>query len=107
MFNRHKTLVERGETEMSSSCLYFFLPSITDRSETVNQYLNNVSISPLDIKQEQLNAWTDNVAFKANKLNYHGFDTKAMSNAVVKCLKHIAAVSNSNLMRNSDGLLSH
>ena len=105
MFNRHKTLVECGETEMSSSYLYFFLPSITDRSETVNQNLNNVSISPLNIKQEQLNTSADNVVFKPNKLDYHDVDTKAMSDAVVKCLKHIAAVLNSNLMRNADSLL--
>ena len=28
-----------------------------------------------------------------------------MTEAVVKCLKHIAAISNSNFLRNADGLL--
>ena len=39
------------------SNIYFFLPAITDRSKDINQYLNNVSISPIDITQSQLKDW--------------------------------------------------
>ena len=86
-------MIECGETDPTSLSMYFFLPSITDRSETVNQYLNNISVSPLDIKQEQLNAWADNVAFNPQNLDYHDANSKVMKDAVVKCLEHIAAVS--------------
>ena len=90
---------------MNSSKLYFFLPSITDRSETVNKYLSNISISPLDIKQEQLNCWADNVKFDPQKLDFFDVDRNMMTEVVVKCLKHVAPLSNSNLLRNADGLL--
>ena len=59
----------------------------------------------MDIKQEQLNSWTDNGFFNPQKLDYHDVDSKTMKDAAVKCLEHIAAVSNRNLMRNADGLL--
>ena len=95
IFNRQRSVIECEETS-----LYFFLPTITDRSEMVNQYLNNISISPLDIKQEQLNAWAGNVMFNPQKLDYEDIDSNVMRDAVVKCLEHIAAVSNSKLMRN-------
>ena len=67
--------------------------------------MKKVNIKPLDVKQEQLNAYADNVLFKPNKLGFHGVDTKIMSDAVVKSLRRIAAVSNSNLIRNADSLL--
>ena len=105
MFNCHKTLIECGDVDQGFSHLYFFLPSITDKSESVNQYLKNISISPLDIKQEQLNAWANNIAFKPNKLDFHDVNSKIMTEAVVKSLRHIVAVSNSNLVRNADGLI--
>ena len=70
ILNRHRTLIECGETDLNTSKLYFFLPSITDRSECVDKYMNNVSISPLDIKQEQLNCWAENVTFNTQKLDF-------------------------------------
>ena len=35
-FNRHKLLVESREVESDKRSIYFFLPSITDRSEEIN-----------------------------------------------------------------------
>lgn len=46
-------MIEGGELEGDFSKLYFFLLSVTDRSEEINQYLKNVSISPVDIKREE------------------------------------------------------
>ena len=46
---------ESGEVEGDFSNIYFFLPAITDRSEDINQHLNNVLILPIDITQSQLN----------------------------------------------------
>ena len=58
MINRHRTMIESGEVEGDFSNIYFFLPAITERSEDINQYLNNVSISTIDITQSQLNDWS-------------------------------------------------
>ena len=55
IFNLHRIMIERGEADAEFSNIYFFLPSGTDRSEEINKYLNNVSISPIDVSQEQLN----------------------------------------------------
>ena len=43
--------------------------------------------------------------FDPQKLDYEDIDSKVIRDAVFKCLEHITAVSNSNLMRNADGLL--
>ena len=53
--NRHKSRIESGEVEGDFSNAYFFLPATTDSSEEINQYLNNVSLAPVDITQSQLN----------------------------------------------------
>ena len=37
MFKRHKLLVEPGEVDLNMYQLFFYLPSITDRSEEINQ----------------------------------------------------------------------
>ena len=83
----------------------FFLPPITDRSKDVNQYLKNGSITPLDIKQDQLNVWAQNSNFDPAKLDMYGGEKKVMADAILSCLKHVALVSNSNLVQNADGLL--
>ena len=50
MFNRHKVIVESAVVNLDMSrLLFFFLPSITDRSEEIKEYLKNVSITPLDV----------------------------------------------------------
>lgn len=41
------------------STLVFFLSSVTDRSEEVDQYLNNVSIRPVGIAQYDFNQWIE------------------------------------------------
>ena len=63
-------MIESCVVGSESSNIYFFLPSITDRAEDINQYLKNVSITPIDIKQEQLNVWTHNTLFDPSKLDF-------------------------------------
>ena len=45
-------MVESGELESEYSKKFFFLPSITNRAEEINKYMNNVSFSLIDITQE-------------------------------------------------------
>ena len=98
-FNRHESMIESGEVQGDFSNIYFFLPAITNRSEDINHYLNNVSISPIDITQSQLNDRAG-TKFDPSKLDMFGLQK------VVKCLKHMNDVPNSNILRNADGLLS-
>ena len=98
-------MIESGEVEDDSSKIYFFLPAIADRLEEINQYLNNISISPIDISQKQLDTWSG-AKFDPSKLDLFGLEKNTMSDAVVKCLKHINDISNGNIVRNADGVLS-
>ena len=104
IFNCHRT-IETGEIDSEFSNIYFFLPSITNRSKDVNQYFKNVSISPIDITQKQFSDWAG-CEFNSAKLDLFGADKTVMSGAVIKCLRHINDISNSNLVRNADAFLS-
>ena len=95
-------MIESGEVEGGISNIYFFLPAITDRSEEINQYLKNVSITPIDINQNQRDTWSG-TNFDPSKLDLFGLVKNTMPDAAVKCLKHISDISNSSTIRNADG----
>ena len=105
MFNRHKILAESGEIDKEMSEMFFYLPYITDRSEEINQYSENVSISHFDINQQQLDIWAGNTPLRPEKLDFAELKSEKMKAAVVKALERITGVSNSNLVRNTDRLL--
>ena len=89
---------------LEMSQLFFCLPSITDRSKEINQYLKNVSISPFDITQKQLDIWAGS-SFVPSKIEMSDLETPKMKQVIVKALEHIVGVSNTHLVRNTDGLL--
>ena len=105
MFNRHKILAECGEIDKEMSEMFFYLPYITNRSEEINQYLENVSISHFDINQQRLDIWAGNTPVRPEKLDFAELKSEKMKAAVVKALERITGVSKSNLVRNADGLL--
>ena len=67
--------------------------------------MENVSISPIDITQQQFNNWAG-VDSNPAKLDLFGADKAIMSAAVVECLRHINDICNSNVVRNPEALLS-
>ena len=68
-------MVECGVTDHDFSKIYFYLPSVTDRSESENQYMKNINIPPSDTKQVQLDAWS-NPKFNPMKLVLFDVDKK-------------------------------
>lgn len=50
-------MIESGKVDSELSNISFFLPYITDRNEDKNKFLKNVSVSPIDITQQQFNKW--------------------------------------------------
>ena len=104
MFNCHKTLADSGEVDFNMSRLFLFSPSIADRPEEINQYLTNVSTAPLDVTKKQLDIWAGG-DFDPSKREHHHLETEKIKKAVVKAIEHIASASNSNLVRNADGIL--
>ena len=106
IFNCHRSLIENGGPENDySNISIFFLRSITDRSEEINKYLNNVSVTSVNISQTQLNTWAE-IDFNPAEFDLFGMNKTVMSYAVIKCLKYMNDISNSNLTRNADGVLS-
>ena len=56
-FNRHRIQYESGAFANNEfSNVYFFLPSITDRSEERNRYMGSVNLVPIDI-EEVVSKW--------------------------------------------------
>ena len=70
IFNRHRSMIENEKVESNFSKIYF-LPATTYRSEGINQYMNNVSICPVDMTQSQLNDWAG-TSFDPSKLVWFG-----------------------------------
>ena len=98
-------MIEIGEVDGNFSQICFFLPATTDRSEEVNQYLNNDSITPIDINRNQVDTWSG-TSFNPSKFDFFDLEKNTMSDAVMKCLRHINDISNSNVACNADGLFS-
>ena len=81
--------------------MFYYLPSISDRKEEVNQYKSNVSLVPTDVTIEFINSFSSekNYKFRPDLLN-----SKELREPHVKVLRelfrHIANFSNQNLERN-------
>ena len=86
-----------------SSSLFYFLPSISDRKEEINQYLNNVSLSPINVTQDFIEKFSleENVSFKPDLLSSSDEkERKLQAEMLYGLFNHIAKVSDENLERN-------
>ena len=91
-----------SKTDVRSS-LFYFLPSISDRKESVNQFKNNVSLMPYDISLELIESFSPlkDVSFKPHLLNsVKEEERKPQTEMLYGLFKHIAQISNQNLERN-------
>ena len=88
-----------------SSTLLFFLPSITDRKEKINQWRENVNLTPIDFSIEFIESFSKKKA-KVNPLllNSDGDEQLDQVDMLYGLFNHIATVSNQNLIRNVDYL---
>ena len=103
-FNRHRIQCESGALNTNFSRIYYFLPSITDRVEEINRHTGSVNLLPIDISEDTFEV--DGMPFDPSKLDYDNPHTEKMTQAVAKMLKKVVHLSNSNLIKNADGLLS-
>ena len=103
-FKKHfdEIVNESSKTDVRSS-LFYFLPSISDRKESVNQFKNNVSLMPYDISLELIESLSPlkDVSFKPHLLNsVKEEERKPQTEMLYGLFKHIAQISNQNLERN-------
>ena len=90
LFNRDKDMTVSGELSFEYSDLFFFLPSITERSDKVNEYLNNINITLLDSTQNNFKQWlAPGQKLEPQHLELFGEKKKVMRHCVVAALKQM------------------
>ena len=104
LFNRHRTQYESRGLNTKFSRFYLLLLSITDRTEDINRHMGSVNLLPVDISAGIFEVETE-VKFDPFKLDYDNPDREKMGEAVFKMFKKVIELSNTNLVKNSDGLL--
>ena len=101
-FKKHFNEIMNEKRNEDSSSLFYFLPSISDRKETINQWKNNPSLVPIDFTIDFIESFsTQNEKFRPDLLN--STDNKVREPQVEMLygvFKHMAQVSNQNLERN-------
>ena len=101
-FKKHFNEIMNEKRNEESSSLFYFLPSISDRKETINQWKNNPSLVPIDFNTEFIENFSlQNEKFQPNLLN--STDNKLRDPQVeilYGLFKHMAQISNQNLQRN-------
>ena len=100
-FKNHFDEIMSGDRS-ESSCLFYFLPSVSDRKEEINQHKNNVSLSPIDITTDFIESFSvEKVSFKPDLLSSSDEkERKPQTEMLYGLFKHIATMSNQNLERN-------
>ena len=90
-----------------SSTLFFYLPSTTDRKESINQYKDNVQLHPTDCNYESFSQFSSKKAsFQPHHLESK--DPKERETAreiVINFMKHMVTISNAHLVRNANCLV--
>lgn len=82
-----------------------FLPSITDKIEDINRHMESVNLIPIDILGHSFEV-ESGIAFDPSKLDYDNPNKEKMRQAVLKVLKEVVDLSNANMIKNADGLMS-
>ena len=101
-FKKHFNEIMNEKRNEESSSLFFFLPSVSDRKETINQWKNNPCLTPIDINIDFIEIFSSqNEKFQPNLLNS---DDNKLRDPQVEMLyglfKHMVQISNQNLQRN-------
>ena len=101
-FKKHFEEIMNESRSESSSSLFYFLPSVSDRKEAINQHRNNVALSPIDITSDFIESFSvENASFKPDLLNSSDEkERKPQTEMLYGLFKYIAKVSNQNLERN-------
>ena len=102
-FNDFLTSTDKGEF----STLFYYLPSITDRKEKINQFKNNVQLFPLTVEYDEfINFNKGKQQFYPQHLESTDFELRSVAReTVVNYMKQVTNFSNSNLKRNAKSLV--
>ena len=101
-FKKHFNEIVNEKRDEESSSLFYFLPSISDRKESINQWKNNPLLTPIDFSIKFIESFgSQGEKFQPDLLNS---TDKKVRDPQVEILyglfKHMAQVSNQNLEQN-------
>ena len=101
-FKKHFDEIMNEKRSDSSSLCFYFLPSVSDRKEEINQHKNNVALYPIDITLDFIESFSaEKVSFRPDLLNSSDEkERKPKIEMLYGLFNHIAKVSNQNLERN-------
>ena len=102
-FKKHFQEIMSDESRSKgSSSLFYFLPSVSDRKEEINQHKNNVALFPIDITTDFIESFSvEKVSFRPDLLSSSDEkERKPQTEMLYGLFKHIAKLSNQNLERN-------
>ena len=105
MFDRYRIQYKSGALNTDFSKVYFFLPSITDRTKKINRHMGSVNLVPIDILEDQFEVDKGSL-FDPYKLDFENSKKDAIKDSVLKVLRKMVDLSNSNLLKNADGSLA-
>ena len=107
-FKRHAEMLIEERSAEDFSRLLFFLPSTTERKEKINKFFGNVHLHPIDCSYEAFsNYYVKSHTFYPQHLDSRfPEEREAARKLVSNHLKHIAEISNSNLIRNANSLMA-
>ena len=83
---------ERRHNEEFSG-LFYYLPSITDQKDKINQFRDNVNLNPVDCALDQLNSFSSNPDFNFQSQLLNSTDVKkraAQTDVLYKFFRHVA-----------------
>ena len=95
-FKKHFEQIMSNDRDETSS-LFYFLPSVSDRKEEINQHKNNVSLSPVDITVDFIESFSvgEKVSFRPDLLDSSDEkERKPQTEILYGLFKHMALVSN-------------
>ena len=102
-FKKHFQEVVNEKKNEDYSKMFYYLPSISDRKEEINQYKSNVSLVPTDVTLEFINSFSSEKQYNFQPSLLNSKDEKVREPHVKvlrELFKHIALYSNQNLERN-------
>ena len=101
-FKKHFNEIMNEKRDENSSTLFYFLPSISDRKEAINQWKNNPSLVSIDFNIDFIESFSkQQEKFRPDLLNSIDSNLRGPQVDMLRnVFNHIAQVSNQNLERN-------
>ena len=100
-------LLDQNENGVKKLQLFFLLPATLDRKEEILQYKDNVHLHPIDFDYDYFKNEVNADSFDPSMLEKGSVQQRMqLRSAICKIMKHIAMLSNQNLIRNVQSYLA-